>query len=78
MSASVHELSIITDEHFNVPAVWFNFVMHVNGASKNLDYDSHVTMLNQELTKWKGSRQSLGKISFPDAESLAAFVLAWS
>ena len=74
----VHELRITTDAEFDVPRVWFNFVMHVNSLSKNLDYHAHVIMLNHELVKWKGSRHKVGKISFPDAESLTAFVLAWS
>ena len=75
---AVYEIRITTDEEFEVPKVWFNFVMHVNGLSKNLDYDTHLSMLAQELAKWNGSRPNMSKISFPDAESLTAFVLAWS
>jgi hypothetical protein len=81
----VYELRITTDEEFDIPVVWFNFQMHVNSLSKRLDYLTHATpfdvrmaILNQELVKWKGSRHKVGKISFPDAEHLTAFVLAWS
>ncbi len=85
MEFAVHELIITTNSEFEVPAVWFNFQMHVNYLFKNLNYPTHATpfevrmaILNQELVKWQGSRHKVGKISFPDAESLVAFVLAWS
>ena len=85
MEFVVHELIITTNSEFEVPAVWFNFQMHVNYLFKNLNYPTHSTpfdvrmdILNQELVKWKGTRHKVGKISFPDAEHLTAFVLAWS
>jgi len=85
MEYAVHELIITTNSEFEVPAVWFNFQMHVNDLSKILNYFTHATpfdvrmaIVDQELAKWQGSRHKVGKISFPDAESLTAFVLAWS
>jgi hypothetical protein len=85
MEYAVHELIITTNSEFEVPAVWFNFQMHVNDLSKNLNYFTHATpfemrmaILNQELAKWQGTRHKVGKISFPDEESLVSFVLAWT
>ena len=76
--SAVHELRITTDSEFDIPQVWFNFVMHVNNLSQGSDYHTYYPMINQELVKWQGSRHKVGYISFPDAEHLTAFVLAWS
>ncbi len=79
MMCDSHELGITTDAGYAATEVWVNFKLHVTGLSKErLDYDSYVAAVNQELVKWQGSRDKVGKISFPDAEHLTAFVLAWS
>lgn len=81
MESTVYEMVISTDDAISGFSVWLNFTKHVNSVSKNLDYDTYVSMIDKELLKWKGSRRQLGwptKISFPDEESLVAFQLAWS
>ena len=78
MEYAVHELRITTDSELDTSQAWFNFVMHVYSLSEGSDYQTYYPMLNQELAKWQGSRHKVECISFPDAEHLTAFVLAWS
>ena len=72
-----HVLEISCDHNGDVPRVWYNFVMHMHAKTVNMTYMEYKTMLHIKVTEYNGVLDHK-QITFPDSESLTAFVLTFS